>query len=98
MVVAKESGVRVLGGCLVVFPLIESSPVHAPLSACHCESPHRESADCPTLIRSSEGRAGPGAGTSQDPALAPDRDDFLGQKFGSFEVVRELGRGGMGTV
>jgi tRNA A-37 threonylcarbamoyl transferase component Bud32 len=30
--------------------------------------------------------------------LAPDRDDFLGQKFGSFEVVREIGRGGMGTV
>jgi len=29
---------------------------------------------------------------------AQDREDFLGQKFGSFEVVRELGRGGMGSV
>lgn len=29
----------------------------------------------------------------------PEREEnFLGQKFGSFEVVRELGRGGMGSV
>ena len=29
---------------------------------------------------------------------AADQDDFVGQKFGSFQVVRELGRGGMGSV
>jgi serine/threonine-protein kinase len=39
-----------------------------------------------------------GRGDTAVPAQALDRDDFLGQRFGSFEVVRELGRGGMGTV
>lgn len=28
----------------------------------------------------------------------PEREDFLGHQFGSFEVVKELGRGGMGSV
>jgi serine/threonine-protein kinase len=30
--------------------------------------------------------------------VPPLREDFVGQKFGSFQVVRELGQGGMGTV
>jgi serine/threonine-protein kinase len=41
---------------------------------------------------------GPGPANAVVPSQALDRDDFLGQKFGSFEVVRELGRGGMGSV
>jgi serine/threonine protein kinase len=38
-----------------------------------------------------------GRGDSAEPS-GVQTDDFLGQKFGSFEVVSELGRGGMGTV
>ena len=37
----------------------------------------------------------------RDTALTPEHppaEGFIGQKFGSFRVVRELGRGGMGTV
>ncbi|WP_407739237.1 protein kinase domain-containing protein [Hyalangium sp.] len=29
---------------------------------------------------------------------APDREDYTGQKFGSYQIVHELGRGGMGAV
>jgi serine/threonine-protein kinase len=54
--------------------------------------------DCPTLIRALEEPAAVGRPDTGEPSLALDRDNFLGQKFGSFEVVRELGRGGMGTV
>jgi len=72
--------------------------VQAPQPACHCESPHPELPDCPTLIRAREGAVAVGRRDTAEPSEAPDRDDFLGQKFGSFEVVRELGRGGMGTV
>jgi serine/threonine protein kinase len=53
--------------------------------------------DCPTLIRAGEGLSD----TYRGPALVPpalDSEDYTGQKFGSYEVVRELGRGGMGTV
>ncbi|MBN1203741.1 MAG: protein kinase [Myxococcaceae bacterium] len=70
--------------------------MQAPPSVCHCDIPHPAS-DCPTLIRSSGGgtEAGWGAPPGEPP---PAREDFIGQKFGSFRVVRELGQGGMGTV
>ncbi|WP_224248635.1 protein kinase domain-containing protein [Hyalangium gracile] len=66
-------------------------------SVCNCASPHLE-AECPTLIRQSGGAVEPRRAPSPVPELAEEGDSFVGQKFGSFQVVRELGRGGMGTV
>ncbi len=72
--------------------------VQAPLSVCHCASPHREEAGCPTLVPSGGEAAAPGGVATQVLGPLSDRDSFIGQKFGSFQVVRELGRGGMGAV
>jgi tRNA A-37 threonylcarbamoyl transferase component Bud32 len=72
--------------------------VQAPLSDCHCASPHPAEAGCPTLVRGGGETAEAGHGGTQLFGPVSDRDNFVGQRFGSFQVVRELGRGGMGSV
>ncbi|HEX8438356.1 protein kinase domain-containing protein [Archangium sp.] len=66
-----------------------------PLPHCSCHTPHPELAECPTFLRARE------EGTNQ-PTLAPagerGGEPLVGQRFGSFMALRELGRGGMGTV
>jgi tRNA A-37 threonylcarbamoyl transferase component Bud32 len=74
--------------------------VLAPSTACHCATPHPDSANCNTLIRVPAGDAWlprPEAGLPARPPPA-EAGNFIGQRFGSFQVVRELGRGGMGVV
>ncbi|WNG54363.1 protein kinase [Archangium gephyra] len=62
---------------------------------CACHTPHTELAECPTFVRPSEARA------SAQVTLPPSgerAERLVGQRFGSFMALRELGRGGMGSV
>jgi serine/threonine protein kinase len=74
--------------------------VLGPIPACTCKSPHHDPAECSTFVPTARG---PGEGR-RDTAASPlatsaeELNGFIGQKFGSFRVVKELGRGGMGTV
>jgi len=74
--------------------------VLAQASACHCETPHHDSTHCATLIRSATGAVEEARRELSTPPAAPASGDegLAGQRFGSFRVVRELGRGGMGVV
>jgi serine/threonine protein kinase len=72
--------------------------VQAPQPHCHCASPHPEPTGCPTLIRSNKAESDPSREPTWVPPAAPDPEDYTGQNFGSYQMVRELGRGGMGTV
>ncbi|AKJ07563.1 serine/threonine protein kinase [Archangium gephyra] len=65
------------------------SCVGLPLSA-----PHREPGECPTLVRN----RGSTSGTLPSAWAAPREDGLIGQRLGTFRVVRQLGRGGMGCV
>ncbi|WP_434386399.1 protein kinase domain-containing protein [Melittangium boletus] len=56
--------------------------------SCACSTPHESWGTCPTLVH---------AASTLPPATARE-NEFVGQRFGSFRVLRELGRGGMGTV
>ncbi|WP_257457427.1 protein kinase domain-containing protein [Archangium lipolyticum] len=64
-------------------------------SRCSCQNPHPELAECPTVLRA------PQAGPLNSVTLPPSGERgerLVGQRFGSFIALRELGRGGMGTV
>ncbi|OJH36355.1 protein kinase [Cystobacter ferrugineus] len=58
------------------------------LSPCSCPAPH-EDVECPTFVPAS---------TPTLPPRAERGGELVGQRFGSFRAIRELGRGGMGTV
>jgi serine/threonine protein kinase len=64
-------------------------------SSCACQTPHPELAECPTLMR-----VAPDVCPLPSPTLPPSAggEKLVGQRFGSFVALRELGRGGMGTV
>jgi eukaryotic-like serine/threonine-protein kinase len=70
--------------------------VQVPALPCSCATPHPDRVQCPTLIR----EQAPGAELGWEAMGAPggDAEDLAGELFGSFRMVRELGRGGMGTV
>ena len=63
-----------------------------------CASAHPESVECPTVIRSGGAWREPRRVAHTDADSGRDWDNLSGERFGSFRVVRELGRGGMGTV
>ncbi|RKH51117.1 serine/threonine protein kinase [Corallococcus sp. AB049A] len=80
---------------------------------CSCGQPHSEAEACPTLMRGLDLNGGtmlyagtpppgPAASLPAPPtpmsSLTPVVPSLVGQEFGRFRVVRELGRGGMGTV
>lgn len=71
--------------------------MQVPALHCSCAPPHPDRVQCPTLIREP---AAPGTEPAWEALGAPgvDPEDLTGQQFGSFRMVRELGRGGMGTV
>ncbi|WP_233261842.1 serine/threonine-protein kinase [Vitiosangium sp. GDMCC 1.1324] len=65
-------------------------------SSCDCQTPHPELEECPTVMRAAlEDRP-------QTPLTLPPSSErgekLVGQRYGSFMSLRELGRGGMGTV
>ncbi len=65
------------------------------LPRCSCHTPHPELAECPTVVRA--------RGEGLNPLTLPPTGErggerLVGQRFGSFMSLRELGRGGMGTV
>ncbi len=62
--------------------------------ACPCHPTHADPGECPTLVR------GQGAAprTPLYAAPSPPQDALVGQRLGTFRVVRQLGRGGMGGV
>jgi serine/threonine-protein kinase len=65
---------------------MNASFASAPAPDCVCQPPHREPGDCPTLM------------PSRGPVGASNEDGLLGQRLGTFRVVRPLGQGGMGRV
>ena len=62
--------------------------------ACPCHPPHPEPGECPTLVR----ERGTASETRSQLWATPREDGLIGQRLGSFRVVRPLGRGGMGCV
>jgi len=62
--------------------------------ACPCHPPHPEPGQCPTLVR----ERGTASETRSQAWASPREDGLIGQRLGSFRVVRPLGRGGMGCV
>jgi eukaryotic-like serine/threonine-protein kinase len=73
--------------------------VLGPLPACSCETPHDNPAECSTLVPAPRGPGeGREAALSSLASPAAEASGLIGQRFGSFRVVKELGRGGMGTV
>jgi tRNA A-37 threonylcarbamoyl transferase component Bud32/tetratricopeptide (TPR) repeat protein len=58
------------------------------LPHCSCPTPH-VNVECPTFVPAS---------TPTLPPRAERGGELVGQRFGSFRAIRELGRGGMGTV
>ncbi|WP_208723171.1 serine/threonine-protein kinase [Corallococcus llansteffanensis] len=81
-------------------------------TTCSCGQPHSPAEACPTLLRGLDsggtllyaGTPPPGpagaVGLTPSPLSSPTPvvPSLVGQEFGRFRVVRELGRGGMGTV
>ncbi|WP_309889786.1 protein kinase domain-containing protein [Archangium sp.] len=65
---------------------MNSSFASAPAQVCACQPPHRGPGDCPTLT------------PSRGAAESAREDSLLGQRLGTFRVVRLLGQGGMGRV
>ncbi|WP_164009034.1 protein kinase domain-containing protein [Pyxidicoccus trucidator] len=61
-----------------------------------CGRWHGAEASCSTLVRADEASAG----TPRQRCTPPgeEADPLVGQRFGSFRLVRRLGRGGMGAV
>jgi eukaryotic-like serine/threonine-protein kinase len=63
---------------------------------CLCQPPHTHREGCPTLVRARE------MGVLNQVTLPPSSErggeKLVGLRFGSFVSLRELGRGGMGTV
>src|SRR5260221_2871834 len=51
----------------------------------------------PFLVSSALVDAGVVVGT-EDPQRAADQDSRVGQRIGPYEIIREIGHGGMGTV
>jgi serine/threonine-protein kinase len=74
--------------------------VLGPSTGCTCESPHHDSSNCVTLIRTPKGAAGDARRELVPATGVPPSEEggLAGQRFGSFRVLRELGRGGMGVV
>ena len=66
----------------------------SPALACPCQPPHPEPGQCPTLVR----HQGTANGMPSPAWASPREDGLIGQRLGSFRVVRQLGRGGMGSV
>jgi len=62
--------------------------------SCSCRPPHPELAECPTVLRARE----EGPLSTWPPAGERGGEKLVGQRFGSFMALRELGRGGMGSV
>jgi serine/threonine-protein kinase len=62
--------------------------------ACPCHPSHSDPGECPTLVRGQ----GPALRTPLYAAPSPPQDALVGQRLGTFQVVRQLGRGGMGGV
>ncbi|RKG61003.1 serine/threonine protein kinase [Corallococcus sp. AB011P] len=80
---------------------------------CSCGQPHSDAEACPTLMRGLDLNGGtllyagtpppgPAASLPAPPtpmsSPTPVVPSLVGQEFGRFRIVRELGRGGMGTV
>ncbi len=62
--------------------------------SCSCRPPHPELAECPTVLRARE----ESPLSTWPPAGERGGEKLVGQRFGSFMALRELGRGGMGSV
>ncbi|MBZ4421179.1 protein kinase [Myxococcus sp. RHSTA-1-4] len=61
-----------------------------------CSRRHGADASCSTLVRADAGSGG--APRRRYAPVVEEVDPLVGQRFGSFRLVRRLGRGGMGSV